>query len=417
MTKDNFCVAPWMHLHVINDGRAFPCCQTPLEDKHAYGNVRETAIHDILNSTKAKGMRKDMLTGVPLPSSCERCTSKEKHGFGSMRTGMNQKWLPQVQDEVDATHADGTIDNPVIKNWDYRFSNFCNLACPTCGPLFSTQWHADYKKLFPDYPITEKALVDLKDADLFWSDFSKYANHAKEIHIAGGEPFMMPENNKVLTALEQEENYDIAIRYSTNCTVLKQGKENILDRLQKFSYIHLSCSVDAAGDAFEYIRYKGKWDVVLNNLKEIRQSGHNYWIHPTVSILNIFRITELHEELWNADIIPAKRVHYNADGTGAEFHIENYWVDRMHFNPLFVPEYYSMTIMPAHLKEQAADKITTYGKRLEKEHSIPFHGWQALIDFMYQADDSHLYDEFLSKTHNLDKLRGNDFYKINKEFK
>ena len=47
MTKDNFCVAPWMHLHVINDGRAFPCCQTPLEDKHAYGNVRETAIHDI----------------------------------------------------------------------------------------------------------------------------------------------------------------------------------------------------------------------------------------------------------------------------------------------------------------------------------------------------------------------------------
>ena len=37
--QKTFCTAPWMLLHIINDGRAFACCSTPIEDENCFGNV------------------------------------------------------------------------------------------------------------------------------------------------------------------------------------------------------------------------------------------------------------------------------------------------------------------------------------------------------------------------------------------
>jgi len=103
MNKDynNFCVAPWMHLHVINDGRAFACCQTPLKDENSFGNVKHQKLIEIVNSDQAKQMRKDMLEGKPLPSACERCTSKEAVGLNSMRTGFNDRWYAEMQPLIE----------------------------------------------------------------------------------------------------------------------------------------------------------------------------------------------------------------------------------------------------------------------------------------------------------------------------
>jgi len=72
--------------------------------------------------------------------------------------------------------------------------------------------------------------------------------------------------------------------------------------------------------------------------------------------------------------------------------------------------------MPRELKELAAEKIETYGRKMEREYSIPYHGWQSIIDFMFSADNSHLMDNFKSKIAMLDKIRNKDFYKINPEF-
>ena len=410
MTDENFCVAPWMHFHVINDGRVFPCCMTPVETKNSFGNVKTNKIEHIMNSTLARNMRKDMLDGKPLPESCIRCTEKEKSGLNSMRTGLNSRWKKSIQESIDTTESDGTVKDFQLKYCDYRFSNFCNLACPTCAPLFSTQWYSDWEKLWPGVN-KDPALIDLKDANLFWDEISKYVLTTEEMHIAGGEPFMMPENVKILDLLDEANKTDISLKYSTNCTNLVQQGKNVLERLSKFKYVHLSCSIDAVGPAFEYVRYKGKWKTTFENLKSIRKSGLDYWIHPTISILNIFRLTELHEVLHKNDIIPLEKVCKTRG-----FSMEHYWVDRMHLSPLFTPEYDSITVLPVKLKEQAADKITKYGKQLEKDTGIPFTGWQSIIDFMYQYDNSHLYDDFFENIKKLDNIRGNSFFKINKEF-
>ena len=47
---------------------------------------------------------------------------------------------------IDNTKEDGSADF-VIKYWDIRFSNLCNLACRSCGTWFSSNWYEDHKKL------------------------------------------------------------------------------------------------------------------------------------------------------------------------------------------------------------------------------------------------------------------------------
>ena len=409
---ENFCVAPWMHLHVINDGRAFACCQTPLKDQNSFGNVKTQSLHEVMNSDRAKKMRKDMLEGNPLPSACERCASKQKHGLNTMRTGLNNKWYDKVSDLIATTADDGTIPELQLKYWDFRFSNYCNLACTTCSPLFSTQWSSDWKKLHPkNENFYETRLIDLAEANIFWDDIERNLDAMSEIHFAGGEPLIMPEHWRILDLLNEKQKYDVELRYSTNGTTLGTAKQNVLEYWKKFNYVHLSLSIDGAGDAFEHIRYKGKWKQTLENLKKIRASGAvDYWFHPTVSILNIFRLTELHKTLHNEDLMPLKRLHPNR-----AFNLENYWVDRFHLNPLFTPDYYSITILPPHLKDRAAEEISAYGKKMEAQAGIPYHGWQNIIDFMYQSDNSHLFEQFKRKSAELDTVRGTNIFALNPE--
>lgn len=409
-----FCVAPWMHLHVINDGRSFACCQTPLREENSFGNVKHEKLIDIVNSPRAKKMRKDMLDGQPLPSACERCVSKQQNNLNTMRTGLNSKWFDETKDLIASTAEDGTLSELQLKYWDFRFSNYCNLACTTCSPLFSTQWSKDFQKLHPGADkYSDTQLIDLKEANVFWEDIEEHLDTMKEIHFAGGEPLIMPEHWRILKMLEEKEKFNIDLRYSTNGTTLGTKKQDVMEMWKKFNYVHLSISIDGEGDAFEHIRYKGKWAQTLENLKKIRASrAVDYWFHPTVSILNIFRLTELHHELHINDLMPLESVHPHRG-----FYMENYWVDRFHINPLFTPEYYSITVLPELLKEQAADKITKYGKKLEADTGIPFSGWQNIIDFMYQHDNSHLWKQFKWKSKQIDDIRNTDVFELNPELR
>ena len=407
--ESTFCVAPWSHLHVINDGRAFACCQTPLETKYSFGNVKEKSFLEILNSDEAKKFRRDMIAGKPLPEQCHRCVDKGTHGLNTMRVGLNNQWYDAVEDLVKNTNEDGSIDEVRLLYWDFRFSNECNLACVTCAPLFSTSWGKDWKVLHPN-DNTQIGLISLEKSSLFWEEIENNLENMKQIQFAGGEPLIMPEHWNILTLLDQKSKYDVLLRYSTNATTLGKEKYDVLSWWKKFSNVHLSLSIDGAEDAFEYIRYKGNWAKTFDNIKQIRASrAADYWIHPTISILNIFRLTELHEILHVNDLLPLTDLHENY------IEIENYWIDRFHLNPLFVPHDYSITALPPELKEMAADKLYAYGSKLHKETSIPMSGWQSIIDFMYAEDNSELFDSFKQKIKRLDTIRNVDCFSINPE--
>lgn len=412
----HFCAAAWMHLHVLNDGSTYPCCMTPMEKENSLGNVNDSSLFEVMNSEKAKSMRKNMLEGKPLPPSCARCVSKENSGMTSMRTGMNDHWYDQIEDLVEETNEDGSIDELRLLYWDFRFSNYCNLACRTCSPLFSTSWNKDFIKVFGEKaaPPEHLGLVNLDGATKFWSNIEETIHTAKEIHFAGGEPLIMPEHWKLIEMLEERNLYDIKLKYSTNATMLENKGRNIIDIWKKFKDVHLSLSIDGTGDVFELVRHNGKWDKTRENLLKIKEAGIDFWVHPTISLLNIFRIDEMHKDFFDLGLIPIEKKEHEE----FEFDPNHYFISRFHINPVFWPTYYALETLPSDLKQLATDKITKYGKQLEKEHGIPFSGWESLLDIMNKNEGNpELFKRFIKITKNLDKIRNQNFLKINPEFK
>jgi radical SAM protein with 4Fe4S-binding SPASM domain len=406
----NFCSAPWMHLHVINDGRAFPCCMTPLEDENSFGNVKEQSLIEVLNSDNAKKMRRDMISNKPLPKSCERCYGRESHGLTSQRQGMNDNWFNKIKHNVERTNIDGSIDELNLRYWDFRFSNYCNLSCRTCGPLFSSAWSTDYPKLHID--DQKVGVIHLDNADVFWRDIEKNIMNMEEIMFAGGEPMIMNEHWKMIELFEKYEHYNVELKYSTNATLLHRGKKNILDIWKKFRHVHLSLSIDGVGDSFNYIRNGGNWNQVEKNLLHINENDIDFWIHPTVSNLNIFRLPELHKKLFDLGLIPLEikknEKYYNPD---------DYFIKRFHINPLYVQEFNCVKTLPNELKEMASDKIKKYGDEMNNNHGIPTNGWDSIINFMWESDESNIFDQFVNMTNKLDLIRKQNILSINPEYK
>ena len=401
MKKNIYCPVLWMHLHVINDGRAFPCCMTPLTDENSFGNVNEIPLLEIMNSDKAKEMRVAMMDDNILPASCHRCTEKEEVGLNSMRTGMVDKYLPHIQDKIANTHADGTIDSVELIYWDFRFSNYCNLSCRTCSPMFSTAWDKDAKLMW-NSTSDNSPLINLENKSIFWDDLAHQIKYVKSIHFAGGEPIIMEEHWKLIDMLIENNLTDIELRYSTNATVLTYKGRNILDIWKKFKYVHLSLSIDGVTNAFNYVRNKGNWDIVEKNLLMISAANLQYWIHPTISILNIYRLTEMHDKLLELGIIKNEN---------------NYFVSQFHMNPLFTPEYFCLTSLPDHHKVEIEKMLLEYAERMFINYGIKKDGWISLINFMNAGDTSGHWDKFISMTNRLDNIRKQSFITINPEFK
>ena len=421
--EKTFCAAPWMHLHVINDGRAFPCCVTEINDNNVVGNVKDDSLLDILNSPKMNAMRKGMLESKNLPKSCERCTGREASGFSSMRQGMNDQWYSKVDDLVENTNSNGSIDEVRLLYWDIRFSNYCNLACRTCHPIFSTSWANDYVRLRSHDDNIELGLQNLDNETNFWKELDENLSKAEEIHFAGGEPVLMPEHWKIIEFLEKTKRFDVKLKYSTNATKLIVKGKNILDVWEKFTNVHLSLSIDGTGDHFELTRHKGNWEKTKQNLIDIGKSNIRYWVHPTVSILNILHITDLHKELYDLNLIPNKirDCELEVDSTTGRIHgydEQDYFIIRFHINPCIHPDIYSVHNIPEDIKAIATKKITEYAKECEAKYNIPTSGWDSLVDLMNsQKCDMKVFNKFVETTKKLDKIRNQDFCSIQPEFK
>lgn len=403
MKKETSCPALWAHLHVINDGRAFPCCMTPITDENSFGNVNDQSLLEIMNSPKAKSMRANMLQGNALPPSCHRCIEKEALGMNSYRTGWVDDYTYAIRKRVEDTLPDGTINRVELNSWDFRFSNYCNLSCRTCAPLFSTSWDKDFKILWGK-SSGEKTLINLENAQPFWKDLEEQVKHVQVIHFAGGEPVIMEEHWRLIDMLLEKGMTDVLLNYSTNATVLKYKGRNILDIWKKFKKVHLSLSIDGVGDAFEYVRNRGKWPETRQNLLDISAANIKHWIHPTISILNIYRITELHDEMIKMGLVNVRN-------------LANYFSTEFHLNPLFTPEYFCLTSLPEHHKKAVTTMLEEYADKMYNTYKIPKDGWISIINFMNASDTSKLWPQFVNNTKRLDEIRTQNFLDINPEFK
>lgn len=287
MAKKPFCVHPFIRHYVDTTGTAELCCESQRPRRQADG-ATSSWLSPHLESAR------NLWRKGQWPSECHQCRDTEQQGGRSLRETINQQYA-QLHDWW-RDHPEAPISAPVA--YDLRLNNTCNLACVMCGPEYSSLHHA--------LSQSDQHMPDHTD-DLIREIMANQA-HTQHLQIAGGEPFLMPGVERLITAMAESghsEHCDLEI--TTNGTHIKQQWLQAV--LPRFRSCELSVSCDAVGDRAEYVRWPLRWHRWLENWRAlVKWSDLNdhcaVTLGVTVSAVTVGQLRHLHE--WHhAEGIPA----------------------------------------------------------------------------------------------------------------
>ena len=267
-----YCAAPWRGLHINIRGDVKTCCAG---NPNMLGNLNTKTITEVLNGPELTQIRTALRQGQTHPY-CRNCTDRESKGGDSERT-----WHNNINEGFDTSQAGTDYQYPTLL--DIRWNSTCNLSCNYCGSPDSSKWAA-LKKI----PVNSNARKYYQDV----CDFIEQHNqHVQEVALVGGEPLLLPENERLLDVIPA----DAVVTIITN---LNNPLENnrIFQKLVQRRRVGWSMSFDNVGSRFEYVRSGANWDLQLHNLDLVQDlmqnNGHWGGIHAVYNLYNATRLVE-----------------------------------------------------------------------------------------------------------------------------
>ncbi len=349
--KDTFCVLPFMHLSLCQDGKVKPCCISNSFFEENYND--STDFDTFFKNDSYEKLRDDLKNGVK-NKMCDVCWKVEEHGGRSFRQEKNSHFKKQYEEFME---NENTKNELVFL--DVRFSNQCNFKCRMCGERDSTSWYDEreeywerevvdpvrerlkqwnlHEKVY-DYinPFQSKKLHILKN------DFTKdELSKLEYVYLAGGEPLYMKKVWDFIESIPYPEN--VTLQFQTNFSLLEYKGISIFEFTKKFKSVVYSISLDGLFETGEFQRTNFKTDVFLNNLKKLNEEISNnpnikYDFTYTTSIINVFSFFETFDYLIDNG--------YIRDYANLRFQIVKWpaHLDVKNFNIIKeVKEYYSRT--------------------------------------------------------------------------
>ena len=387
-----FCIYPWIHLHAYPTGEAYPCCHAEMGVGQV-GNCRTNTLEEIWQNNAMTKLRSDMLSETP-NATCGRCYEQEESGFFSGRKSANKHHGHQIK-KLETTPFEMTY-------WDIRFSNLCNLKCRSCGHIFSSQWYQDQVKLAgPEWKDRNTVLnyAGRTETDM-WSQLEPHLDYVEQIYFAGGEPLLMEEHYNILEELVRRGRFDVRLIYNTNFTHTDLKGRSVFEYWKQFKSVAVGASLDGMGHAAEYIRKGTQWyDVVQNRHRMIAICPNvDFYISPTLSILNAWHLPDFHREWVSAGLIRAQDLNVNI---------------------LQDPAHYRIDIAPQEYKQRLEDKYLKHLSWMSDRDPLQraTQGFKSAITFMNATDNTQLIDTFWRKTHELDDIRNENILNVLPELK
>lgn len=164
---------------------------------------------------------------------------------------------------------------------ELRPGNTCNFACQTCWPQASSRVAVFYQKAGIKFePAREKSWN--------YSAIKTVLPRIKDLIILGGEPFYDKKCREFFSWLVQQNAHP-------RMTMFTNGSMIDFDFLKQYkNHINLVFSLDATGQAAEYIRLGTEWPVVLDNYQRCRSlSNVEVRVNITVSPYNYAYLANL----------------------------------------------------------------------------------------------------------------------------
>jgi len=397
--SSTFCMYPWIHLHAFPTGESWPCCHSEMKNG-PLGTTKEKSLKEIWNSDRMKELRVDMLNNRE-NNYCTRCYEQEASGFFSGRLSAN-KHHGHLIERVDATLDDGTYNEFNMTYWDIRYSNLCNLSCRSCGHIFSSSWFKDQVALAGDNYAEKNTPLNFAgryETDI-WEQLEPHLDYVEQIYFAGGEPLMMEEHYLILEELERRGRFDVRLVYNTNFTHVKLKNRLVFDYWKKFDSVAVGASLDAMGPRAEYIRKGTRWNVVEENRRLMMEicPGVDFYISPTLSIMNALHLPDFHREWVDKGFIQAQDLNVNI---------------------LQDPAHYRIDIAGPELKSQIREKYEQHLEWLRPLDRLnrATVGFESALNYLDSMDNSHLQLQFVQKTHQLDAIRKENLLSVIPELK
>lgn len=398
--SENFCMMPWVHMHAYPDGRVYPCCIA--DYFHPVGNLRENTMEEVWNSEQYRELRRNMMEDKP-SKPCTKCYEQEKNGFFSMRYESNRTYGHNVG-LVDGTTEDGHNPDFHLRYWDIRFSNLCNFRCRTCGPMFSSQWFQDHKKMYgrvPDALGRELNVIEYAGGseDAILKQMEQHIPTLEQVYFAGGEPLIMKEHYYLLEKLIEYGKTDITLQYNTNFSELRYKDKHVFEYWKHFDNVSVGASLDGSGIRGELIRKGQDWNqTVKNRERMIEEVPHvGFYVSSTVSSLNVLHVLDFHREWSDLGLVEPKDWNVNlCQG----------------------PDWYRPDALPLKFrKDVVIPKIEEHIEWLQPQDPLTRAtvGYKGVINIL-NSDNEGSWDKFVEQTHELDKFRNESFWDIFTEY-
>lgn len=270
-----YCAAPWRGLHINPTGDVKTCCAG---NPNMLGNLNDKTIEQILNSNTMIEIRSSIAQGTP-HEYCSNCVQAERLGGSSERN-----WHNNVNPDFDYATAGDHYHYPVIV--DIRWNTTCNLSCNYCGEKCSSKWAS--LKGIPVKSGTRPYYDSVCDF------IEQHYEHIHEVALVGGEPLLLPENERLLDVIPK----DAIVTLITNLSVDLENNK-IFRKLRDRTKVGWSMSFDNVGATLEYVRHGANWQQIQRNVAIIKSlmESQGQWggIHSVYNIYNATKICELRE--------------------------------------------------------------------------------------------------------------------------
>lgn len=301
-----YCTRPFTDIFSDGFGRYTPCCRATVNHPNKPHNISEfqsESIDDLsliewYNSPQMQELRNDMKSGeiTPLISDvCRKCILSENNGLESGRV----------------EHY-GDLEERSLYIKMRLFGNACNLSCYMCNIKNSSKRISQTQKMIEIDPFIGEILeydnlpealkngygsdYSISNPEVFGrciNDLKSIASKIREIHVIGGEPFIMASHYKVLDALiECGESKNIVLSYSSNLTKLTWSGCKVTDYFKYFKEVNICWSMEGIGEKNDYIRFGSSWEQLIDNVNVIRPLVSSFVPNICLTSLSILNLQE-----------------------------------------------------------------------------------------------------------------------------
>jgi len=391
-TQETFCVDAWKGFFLKPDAHVLPCCI--YQSDSSLGNLKTDSLANILHSSEANALRKNMLENRKSPG-CKSCYNYEKHGKESRRLLMNKKYSFTKEHAKKITCPDGSIEDLNFESLELSLDNTCNLKCRVCSGESSSLLAIEEANIFGRTHNKNKILTPLQKNKIV-DAVLPYVLRTKKIGFYGGEPLLQRGHYNILEYIIQHgAQKNIALTYSTNATNLYYKKKSILDYWNMFDDVSVSLSIDGHGKSFEYLRHGANWSTVNYNINQIKNHCSHVKLSLTsvVSSISLESIIELQKIFHTTGLINANSFAMNM----IEGHNGNYDVQTL----------------PYKHKKRLGFIIDEYVTWLKDKNILRLaNEWQEINNYMHSADKSYKLIQTKRDIEILDANRNENFYDV-----